>query len=130
LQATTAEIATLPRFVEPLLTFPPVDAVLPEEGPSGVASWLESALPAAPRGPDAEIADEFGLTGVADPALWARDPTHIGHGTQVVTADDKILGHAERLTLDPATQRLTHLVIKHGLLVWKRIIFLRPPTQD
>jgi hypothetical protein len=116
---TAAEVDTLPHVVETPYTLPPVDDLLPAEGPISDAYWSVSALPPTPAGPgtiDAEFADDLGLTGVVDPDQRAWDPTLIGHGTEVVAADGKILRHVERLTLDPTTHRLTHVVIKHGLL--------------
>ncbi|HWE62454.1 MAG TPA: PRC-barrel domain-containing protein [Chloroflexota bacterium] len=125
---TAAEVDRLPRFDEGSYISPPPDYLPPMGYPStsiywpvgygvGAAPFDMQPAPgmAAPWTGDTEVDHEIGA------ALRRQDLENavIGEGSAVLGRDGEKVGTVHELTFDPATSRLTGLVVHKGILMGK-----------
>lgn len=120
------QLHTLPRFQPGNYTEPPLDYVPPVGYPVNALYWplggfgplLPPAMPTTPAG-----------MGTAEPAVsaevraaWRREDLEnavIDEGSAVMSRDEQKVGEVHRLTFDPASGMLTHVVVRKGFIFSK-----------
>jgi sporulation protein YlmC with PRC-barrel domain len=110
LKATIAELDTLPDydeldFVEPDVKFKPAGGYRSQD----TRFW---------RHPSAVVGENIWIARIEHLGLHDGE-VFLQHGLPVVTRDERPVGEVDRLDVEPASRRVTHLVVRQGWL-WKR----------